>query len=425
MKERLFTFLLMLISVPIAGELRIYPFNNDFRVSLATPLFLFFLLWIKKISPLVSGPTVGISVSLFRFLEYIVTSGIGTWSYALSSSFSAFFYYLTYGALFSIFKVNRLSDNPLFVGVLAIFFEIAASFAQLLAMHFLIGTNIPVTHTFELLPIAIIRTFFALGFISIFTMREAHLLEEHQQQRIESMLVEISNLYVETIQLKKSMENSEEATRGCYELYRNLSETKIPQNVEFAQTALKIAGEIHEIKKDNQRIYAGLSKIISENDITDYMNIEEIGKVILKTNERYASLIGKKVNFEFHIHGSHPNYHAYTIFSILNNLVSNAIEAINDQGEVSLEITQKKEYVEFKVSDNGPGIPAKFRDAIFEHGFTTKYDLSGRPSTGIGLSYVKEVTESLGGRIILLDDPPSPSTCFLIHLPMDALMKRG
>jgi two-component system sensor histidine kinase YcbA len=364
-------------------------------------------------------------VSLFRFIEELIFPGTGDWSLALASSFSAFFYYFTYGALFSAFKLNRFPYNPLFVGTLAILFEIAASFSQLLSMHFFSGTTIPGPPSIELLPIAVIRTFFALGFFSIFSMREAHLLEEQQQQRIESMLVEISNLYVETLQLKKSMANSEEATRGCYTLYRSLSETKLPQNLEFAQTALKIAGEIHEIKKDNQRIYAGLSKIISDNKIADYMSIEDIGKAIQKTNESYASLVGKQVSLEVHIQGVHPHYNAYTIFSILNNLVSNAIEAMIDQGEVNLVITQDKENIEFKVSDNGPGILPKFRDAIFEHGFTTKYDLSGRPSTGIGLSYVKEITESLGGTITLLNDPSSRLTCFLIRIPMNALTKRG
>lgn len=415
----------MIITVPVAGEFRIYPFNNDFRVSLGTPLFFFLLLWIKKVSPLISGILVGISVCLFRSLIGIPFSGIETWHFAIIDNLDAFFYYLTYGAFFSALRIKRFLDYPLLIGVLCTCIEILASLVQILFMHILLGMTVTVSLLVQLAPTAIIRSFFVLGIFSIFTIQKAHLLEEQQQQRIETMLVEISNLFVETIQLKKSMENSEEATRGCYTLYRNLVDTEIPQNIEFAQTALKLAGEVHEIKKDNQRIYAGLSKIISDKSITDYMNVEDLGIAIQKTNQKYARLIGKKVDIEVDCQGEHPSYYTYTVFSILNNLVSNAVEAIVDNGKILISITRCNDDVEFKVSDSGLGISVKIRHAIFEHGFTTKYDMSGRPSTGMGLSYVKEVTESLGGTITLLNDSSSRLTCFLVRLPINALTKRG
>lgn len=418
-------FALMLITIPIAGEFRIYPFHDDFRVSLGTPLFFLFLLWIKKISPLVSGILVGISVFLFRFLLGTYSSGIGTWNFAINNNLPVLFYYLTYGLFFSVFRIKRFLHYPLLVGVLGTCIEILASLVEILFRHVLLGMNFSLPLLGQLAPIAIIRSFFVLGLFSIFTMREAHLFEEQQQQRIETMLVEISDLFVETIQLKKSMENAEDVTRSCYTLYRNLADTQIPQNLAFAQTALKLAGEVHEIKKDNQRIYAGLSKIISDKSITDYMNVEDLGFAIQKTNQKYARLIGKNVAIDVSFQGDHPYYHTYTIFSILNNLVSNAVEAIMDDGNVLISITRCNEDVEFRVNDSGPGIPAKIQHAIFEHGFTTKYDISGRPSTGMGLSYIKEMTEGLGGTISLINDPLTHSTCFLVRLPINALTKRG
>lgn len=414
----------MLVSIPIAGEFRIYPFHNDFRVSLGTPLFLFFLLWLKKISPIISGILVGLSVFLFRSLLEITFSGIGSLNFAINENLPAFFYYLTYGLFFSAFKIKRFLQYPLLVGMLAVCIEILSSLAEILLRFFLLGMNIPMSLLVQLAPIAIIRSFFVLGFLSVFTIRRDHLLQEQQEQRIQTMLVEISNLFVETIQLKKSMNNSEEATRVCYNLYRNLANTQIPQYVEFSQTALKLAGEIHEIKKDNQRIYAGLSKIISDQSISDYMNIVDIGMAIQKTNQRYAHLIGKNVEIKINFQGEHPNYHTYIVFSILNNLVCNAVEAIKDNGQILINITHEKDEVVFEVSDNGPGVPKTIRDTIFEYGFTTKYDISGRPSTGMGLSYIKNFTESLGGTISLIDSPLN-LTCFHICLPISALTKRG
>ncbi|WP_088225997.1 sensor histidine kinase [Desulfosporosinus sp. FKB] len=425
LQKRFPTLAFMMLIVPIAGQYRIYPFDDSFRVSLGTPTFFFFLLFKKKINPLVAGLLVGISVSCFRLLLGITTSKIGTLNYALISNIDALFYYLTYGAFFFLFRIKRFSDKPLLMGILAACAEILASLAQILVRHILIGMSIPNGLLVTLAPIAIIRSFLVLGFYSIFAIREAQLLEEQQQQRIDLMLVEISNLFVETIQLKKSIKNSEEATRACYTLYRHLTDTQIPQNQAFAQTALKLAGEIHEIKKDNQRIYAGLSKIISDKNFTDYINVNDLGTIIQEINEKYAKLIGKNLDFKICIQGEHPSYYTYTVFSILNNLVSNAVEAIVDAGRVLIFISRCQEDVEFKVCDNGPGIPAKIQSAIFEYGFTTKFDISGRPSTGIGLSYIKDVTGNLGGTIQLLNEPSLHSTCFLVRVPIKALMERG
>ncbi|MEH7117535.1 ATP-binding protein, partial [Neobacillus vireti] len=58
---------------------------------------------------------------------------------------------------------------------------------------------------------------------------------------------------------KKTLKNTENITKESYDLYRNLKEQEKRDNVfnqQFSQKLLRIAGEIHEVKKDNQRIFA-------------------------------------------------------------------------------------------------------------------------------------------------------------------------
>ena len=72
----------------------------------------------------------------------------------------------------------------------------------------------------------------------------------------------------------------------------------------------------------------------------------------------------KNIVFHYDEDGKHPAYHVYTILSLLNNIVSNAVEAIPVEGEVSLSISQKENHVIFQISDNGPGIKERNHHVI-------------------------------------------------------------
>jgi two-component system sensor histidine kinase YcbA len=270
--------------------------------------------------------------------------------------------------------------------------------------------------------IAIIRSFFVLGFFNIFIIRETKLAEEQQKRLNEQILLIISNLYVEMVQLKKSMKNAEELTSVCYGLYRDLKEL---ESNNHAQTALKIAGQMHEIKKDNQRIYAGLTKLMIKENLSDFMAIEEIIEVIVRSNKNYGDILGKSIDYQVNISGDHPYYRTIILFSLINNLVSNAVEAIFNKGLIELTVKRMDEMAIIIVNDNGSGISEKNKRFIFEPGFTTKFDQTGMASNGIGLSYIKNVIENIGGRLNLLDSAESNKTSFEIQLPVTSLTERG
>ena len=67
-----------------------------------------------------------------------------------------------------------------------------------------------------------------------------------------------SELYAETLYLQKSMNHIEQITASSHDLYRKLKKTELHQ---LSVQALLIAQEIHEVKKDSQRILSGLTKI--------------------------------------------------------------------------------------------------------------------------------------------------------------------
>ncbi len=102
---------------------------------------------------------------------------------------------------------------------------------------------------------------------------------------------------------------------------------------------------------------------------------------------------------------------------VFNNLISNAVRAMEETGGGVLSVRLKKIQktsgapgVQVDVLDTGPGIPPEVQDRIFEPFFTTKPD-----GTGLGLSITKQIITMHEGTITL--EPLPEGTSFQIILP--------
>jgi len=425
MRENVYILLLMLVMVPVAGELKFHPFHDEFRVSFGTTAFFFFLLWMRKIPAYLAGVLAGGGVMAFRIgLDWL--SG-DPFDLALSYSLHlpSFFFYITYAALFSLLRINQVHHRPLLVGLLGTGTEMIANLVELSLRSPAIANVITLPIVGQIAAIALIRSFFVLSFFNLILLRQAKWMEEQQRNRHAQTLMLVSSLYEESVQLKKTLQHVEEITRDCYDLYRQLKETAAPGHERYAQQALRIAGQVHEVKKDNLRIFAGLSKLISHENATDYMELNELIGIVIRSNENYARLLGRDIAFEAEVSTSPLFCHIYTTLSLVNNLVTNAVEAIPQQGLIRIAVRADGEWIEIRVSDNGEGITVKDKELLFMPGFTTKFDSSGRPSTGIGLSYVKELVESRQGTITLADHERADETVFVIRMPISSLVQKG
>ncbi|GJM12201.1 MAG: two-component sensor CbrA [Pseudohongiella sp.] len=87
------------------------------------------------------------------------------------------------------------------------------------------------------------------------------------------------------------------------------------------------------------------------------------------------------------------------ILQVLINLINNARDASQANGEVFLQTQIKGEIVEISVVDEGIGIPLAIKDRVFDPFFTTKEAGEG---TGLGLSLVFSIVEDLGGDIDII-----------------------
>lgn len=85
----------------------------------------------------------------------------------------------------------------------------------------------------------------------------------------------------------------------------------------------------------------------------------------------------------------------------LVNLLDNAAQATQGQGQITLRVAQENESLLLEIGDNGPGWPAAVQAHLGEPFVTTR-----EAGTGLGLYTVSMLAEALGGSIELLDNPP-------------------
>ena len=84
---------------------------------------------------------------------------------------------------------------------------------------------------------------------------------------------------------------------------------------------------------------------------------------------------------------------------VFSNLIGNAIKYMDKpQGEIHIGCMQDGNYWKFFVKDNGPGIDEKYYDLVFQI-FQTLHARDDIEGTGIGLSIVKKIVETYGGKV--------------------------
>ncbi|WHY88214.1 ATP-binding protein [Neobacillus novalis] len=298
----------MIIAVPLAGELNFYPFNDSFRISFGMPTFFFFLLLLGKYPAILSRTVIGISVVAFRIL---LDLPLHDFSYSFQHRCPTFFYYFTFGCLFYFTKANRSIHQSILIGFLGIIFDILASSAELTSQYFALDSVVTREDIRKISVIAIFRSFFTIGIFILYVLYETRLRIEEMQKQNEHLITVITNLYEESINLRKTLINSEKITRDAYNLYRSLKniENKKEAKEGLSQTALKIAGQTHDFKKDNQRILSALSRLIADKGFSEYMEVNELLNIAMKSNMKYANFLGKDIEILLDIQGKHPDYH--------------------------------------------------------------------------------------------------------------------
>ena len=123
----------------------------------------------------------------------------------------------------------------------------------------------------------------------------------------------------------------------------------------------------------------------------------------------------EKINIQVVRYPEHPvflNIAQALIEWVVENILKNALDAMDGAGHIHIEITETEKEVFIDITDTGKGIPTAVQQEIFHPGFTTK-----KRGWGLGLTLAKRIVEEYHqGYLTVKNSEPGKGTCFRIAL---------
>jgi len=152
------------------------------------------------------------------------------------------------------------------------------------------------------------------------------------------------------------------------------------------------------------------------NQIDDVLEFVKIQSLHTRKNSLLDTLglslakINKSSNVKINIPSNSVEfaYDSDKIEIVFDNLLINSIQAINNDGEITIRFIDIENEVEIEIEDSGDGVSDEIISKVFEPLFTTK-----KKGTGLGLASCKSIIEQHGGIISVRNKP----TVFTIKLP--------
>ena len=192
-------------------------------------------------------------------------------------------------------------------------------------------------------------------------------------------------------------------------------------HVPMKQSLASILASVDRLEKITEN-YLKLSRLSAgQKSIVD---LGEVLEAVLATYTSACEAQGVKVdwrretNSDLRVYGD-----ADLLEQMLGNLLRNAIQAL--EGAESPSVSWRLGSLEsgrvwLRVEDNGPGIAPEIRSKLFTPFVTTRAQ-----GTGLGLSFVKKVTDEHGGEILCREPKSGQGACFELILPAAASVAQG
>lgn len=398
------------IIIGFFGELYFYPFEGGFRFSAGVLAYGFILLLFDELHELKLASLTAVFIFFLRGLINSLNYSI-PFNEALFLDYTGAIYYFLYGMFFYVLKVREEKFIP--VNTILVVFSIDS-------LSNFIESSIRGDLTTELLTyiivIGITRSTLSYIMYSIFRNQELFIIKKEHKKRYNQLNHIIANIQAEMFYLIKSSQDIENIMSKSYRMY---SENK--DNPNLSKMALDIATDVHEIKKDYYRVINGLESFLNDFEKKEGMRLKYITTIIEENINRYLSFLQKDIRIEFNIKNNISIQRYYPVFTIINNLITNAVDAIENNGEIKISQSLKDGILSFSVVDNGIGIEEDDLTYIFNPGYTTKYDVNtGSSYTGIGLAHVKNLLDDLGGSIEV-ESILGIGTSFKVSIPINNL----
>ncbi|MCM8541019.1 MAG: HAMP domain-containing histidine kinase [Lentisphaeraceae bacterium] len=229
-------------------------------------------------------------------------------------------------------------------------------------------------------------------------------------------------------QLRESSEKVNFVNQVSHELKTPLTNIRMYAELldrNLSEENAKAQKQLGVIVSESQRLSRLISNVLSfaqKDKKTLKLNIRkvELGPFLQNVVNYYTPVLERK-NIKISLETeSNLDLQADSdaLEQIFGNLFSNVEKYVPQNGEVRVNSKQEQNFILISVCDNGPGIPTKQREKIFDSFHRVSNELSdGISGTGIGLTISRDLARLHGGDLILLDSEKGAS--FQLSLPIN------
>lgn len=229
--------------------------------------------------------------------------------------------------------------------------------------------------------------------------------------------------------------------RANVEMEKKMSETKLrfftDISHEIRTPLTMITGPVEFLMEDNntppetkkhlQVISQNANRLLRlVNQILDFRKMEfthlkvneiEIAPFVQEICENFRETIeNQHIQFEFINHASDAKIwiDPDCLEKIILNLLSNAFKYTPSGKKIQVSLENNEKFLTIEIKDEGVGISKEKQKKLFNRFVSFNEDKS-KPSTGIGLSIVKELIDKHGGKITI-ESEEGKGSCFTINL---------
>jgi two-component system sensor histidine kinase YcbA len=403
--------LIGIVDAIISGfYLKIFPF--DYTINLAVVILPIYYFLDRRLVPAYTSLFIAGIGLLFRTVTGYYY--YGSFVNAFWADFNFLYFDLTYGVLFTLLFYKRENKTlyAFFFSALACDFAgNAAEFISRFGIEDYLSNEVMAT----LMLVAIIRATISILLISTIKYYNFFLRKEEHDERYRMQMNLLSDLRGEIYFLKNNTDHVESVMDEAFSLYREYDGLS-PE--EQKTKALNIAKNVHEIKKNYFRVIEGIDDIIIEETPFDKLALSDLTKILYISTQRIIEKEQRNIILDFDVQSKAPVHEHSMVMSTLRNLINNAIEAIEGNGEIKLVHSEDEYNHYFTIIDNGSGMDAETLAFIFKAGFSTKYDdFTGNSNRGIGLTLVKDIIENYFDGKIEVFSKPKVGTRFELQIP--------
>jgi len=163
------------------------------------------------------------------------------------------------------------------------------------------------------------------------------------------------------------------------------------------------------IRNETNRLKQFIDRLLKLASVENKQALEKTESISLQDLvtheiESKSSLLKNKnlqISFQHSENDSILQGERFLLQQAISNLLDNAIDFATTASRITVELTKNEKLLSLSIQNQGEPIPDYAKDKLFERFYSLPRPQNGQKSTGLGLSFVKEVAQLHGGSINL------------------------